>query len=270
MALNSLKVLIRGGGEQATAIAHRLHQSHFRVVLAETPHPEAVRREVAFCEAVYDREKTVEGVTARLINSPDDIFSVWQNGKIPLLIDPEAKVKTVLKPDVIIDATIAKKNLGNKKEDARLVIGMGVGFYAGRDVHAVIETNRGHNLGRVIREGEAEADTGIPGSIMGYTSERVLRAPQDGTLHSHHMIGDIVKAGETVAEVDGAPMKAVLGGVIRGLLRHGTQVHKGMKSGDIDPRGIKEHCFTISDKGRALGGAALEAILAEFNVNTQA
>ncbi len=267
MSLASLKILVRGAGEQATAIAHRLHQCHFRVVLTETSRPEAVRREVAFSEAVHDKEKTVEGVTARLVNSPDDVFGTWQNVEIPLLIDPEAKVKTVLKPDVIIDATIAKKNLGNKMDDARLVIGLGVGFHAGRDVDVVIETNRGHNLGRVIRHGEAEADTRIPGSIMGYTEERVLRAPQDGVLNTHYAIGDIVKSGDVVAEISGAPIKTVIGGVVRGLLRNGTTVHKGMKCGDVDPRGIKEYCFTISDKGRALGGGVLEAILAEFNTH---
>ncbi|MDD4635299.1 MAG: selenium-dependent molybdenum cofactor biosynthesis protein YqeB [Dehalococcoidales bacterium] len=266
MSLSSLKVLVRGGGEQATAVAHRLHQGHFRVVIVEAPHPEAVRREVAFCEAIYDKEKTVEGVTARFIGSADDIFGMWEKDIIPLMADPEAKVKTVLKPDVIIDATIAKRNLGNKMSDARLVIGLGVGFTAGRDVHVVIETKRGHNLGRVIRLGEAAPDTGIPGEIMGYSAERVLRAPQAGIFTTSHSIGDIVKAGDIIAEVDGMPINAVIGGVIRGLLRNGTTVPKGMKSGDIDPRGVKEYCTTISEKGRAIAGGVLEAILAEFNV----
>ncbi len=266
MALNSLKVLIRGGGEQATAVAHRLHRSRFRVVIVETSHPEAVRREVAFCEAIYDKEKTVEGVTARLIDSADDIFGMWEKNIIPLMIDPEAKVKEALKPDVIIDATIAKRNLGNKTSDARLVIGLGVGFIAGQDVHVIIETKRGHNLGRVIRSGQAEPDTGIPGNIMGYTAERVLRAPQAGVFTTSHSIGDIVKAGDTIAEVDGMPINTVIGGVIRGLLRNGTTVPKGMKSGDVDPRGEKEYCVTISEKGRAIAGGVLEAILAEFNV----
>ncbi|MDD2251576.1 MAG: selenium-dependent molybdenum cofactor biosynthesis protein YqeB [Dehalococcoidales bacterium] len=266
MSLNSLKVLIRGGGEQATAVAHRLHRSHFRVVIVETSNPEAVRREVAFSEAVHEKEKTVEGVTARLIDSADDIFDMWQDNIIPVMVDPEARVKAVLKPDVVVDATIAKRNLGNKMSDARLVIGLGVGFTAGRDVHAVIETKRGHNLGRVIRIGEAEADTGIPGNIMGYTAERVLRAPQAGVFTTSHSIGDIVQVGDVIAEVDGMPIKTVIGGVIRGLLRSGIEVPKGMKSGDVDPRGMKEYCVTISEKGRAIAGGVLEAILAEFNV----
>jgi len=266
MSLSSIKILVRGAGEQATAVAHRLYRSHFRVVLTETSHPEAVRREVAFCEAVHDGQKTVEGVTARLIGSANDIFGIWQKNDIPLLVDPEARVKGILKPDVIIDATIAKRNLGNSPEDARLVIGLGVGFVAGRDVHAIIETNRGHNLGRVIRQGEAEADTGVPGSIMGYSAERVLRAPKEGIFSSDRVIGELVQAGDTVAEVDGMALKASISGVIRGLLRPGTRVQKGTKSGDVDPRGNREYCFTISDKGRAIAGAVLEAILAEFNL----
>jgi len=265
MSLSSLKIMVRGGGEQATAVAHRLFQCNFRVLITETDHPEAVRREVAFCEAVYDGAKTVEGVTAQLINSTDDIFGMWQNNKIPLLIDPEARVKSVLKPDVIIDATIAKRNLGNTPNDARLVIGLGVGFTAGKDVHVVIETKRGHNLGRLIRQGEAAPDTGVPGEIMGYSIERVLRAPNDGLLNTHCKLGDIVQAGDEVADVDGTPVAAVIGGIVRGLLRDGTRVHKGMKSGDIDPRGVREYVYTISEKGRSIAGGTVEAILAEFN-----
>jgi len=265
MSLSSLKIMVRGGGEQATAVAHRLFGCNFRVLITETDHPEAVRREVAFCEAVYDGAKTVEGVTAQLIHSTDDIFGMWQNNKIPLLIDPEARVKTVLKPDVIVDATIAKRNLGNTQNDARLVVGLGVGFTAGKDVHVVIETKRGHNLGRLIRQGEAAPDTGIPGEIMGYSVERVLRAPIDGILNTRSKLGDIVEAGYEVADVDGTPVTAVIGGVVRGLLRDGTRVHKGMKSGDIDPRGVREYVYTISEKGRSIAGGVVEAILAEFN-----
>ncbi len=265
MDLSNLKILVRGAGEMATAVTCRLYQSHLRSAMTETSHPEAVRREVAFCEAVYDREKTVESVTARLIGSPDEIFTTWGSGQIPLIIDPDAAIKTVLKPDVIIDATIAKRNLGNSMSDARLVIGLGVGFSAGRDVHVVVETNRGHNLGRLIREGQAEPDTGVPGVIMGYSAERVLRSPKDGIFSSEYSIGDSIKAGDKVAEVDGTAIHAAINGIIRGLLRNGTRVHRGMKSGDIDPRGKREYCFTISDKGRAIGGAVLEAILSEFN-----
>ncbi len=265
MSLNSLKVLIRGGGEQASAVAHRLHQSNFRVVITEAPNPEAVRREVSFCEAVHEQEKTVEGVTARLVDSVDEIFAMRNKNIIPLMIDPEAKVKNTWKPDVIIDATMAKRNLGNSMSDARLVIGLGVGFSAGQNVHVVVETNRGHNLGRVIRTGAAEPDTGIPGEIMGYKAERVLRSPKAGVFITKHSIGDMVSAGDTIAEVDGAPINAAIAGVIRGLLRSGVTVPKGMKCGDVDPRGEKGNCISISDKGRAIGGGVLEAILAEFN-----
>lgn len=265
MKLSELVVLIKGGGEQASGVAHRLACSHFKVCITEMPNPQAVRRGVAFCEAVYDGEKEIEGVAAKLIASPDDIFQVWKEGKAPLLIDPETKVKDILKPDVLVDAILAKKNLGTRISDASLVIGLGPGFQTGKDVHIVIETNRGHNLGRVILQGEAEANTGIPGVIAGVSAERVFRAPKDGRFSTTKKIGDHVKAGETVAFVDKAPVKAQVSGVIRGFLRDGTEVHKGMKSGDIDPRGIEEHCFTISDKARAIAGGVLEAILCHFN-----
>jgi xanthine dehydrogenase accessory factor len=233
--------------------------------MLEIAQPQAVRRAVSFCEAVYDGEKTVEGVSAVLISSPNDIQAVWNNGKIPLLIDPEAKTRDFLKPDVLIDAIIAKINIGTRKSDAPFVIGMGVGFNAGVDVHAVIETNRGHNLGRVIYGGQAEPDTGTPGVIAGESSRRVFRAPVNGSFETNRNIGDLIKAGDFIASVNGKAIEASIGGVIRGLLRHGTQVHTGMKAGDVDPRGIKECCFTVSDKASAIGGGVLEAILARFN-----
>ncbi len=265
MSQKELRVLVRGAGELASAVAHRLSRCHFRLVMTEVAQPQAVRRQVAFCEAVYDGEKEVEGITARLISSPDEIDRAWQEGRLPLLVDPEAKVKAVLKPDVLVDAIIAKKNLGTRMTDAPLVIGLGIGFYAGRDVHVVIETNRGHNLGRVIPEGEAEPDTGVPGVIAGFSWERVLRAPRAGGFSTVKEIGDLVDAGDVVALVDGAPVAARIGGVVRGLLRDGTRVHQGMKAGDVDPRGIKEYCYTISDKGRAIAGGVLEAVLSRFN-----
>ena len=178
--LNDLVILVRGAGEMATGVAHRLASCHFKVCMTETSNPQAVRREVAFSEAIFDSEKEVEGITAKRVESADHIPEVWKEGKIPILIDPDAKVKDFLKPDVLIDATLAKKNLGTEITDALLVIGLGPGFHAGKDVHLVIETNRGHNLGRIISNGEAEPNTGIPGSIAGYTEERVIRAPKDG------------------------------------------------------------------------------------------
>jgi len=265
LPIDKLIVLIKGGGELASGVAHRLSQCHFKVCMTEIPQPQAIRREVTFCEAVYDGEKEVEGVVARLISSPEEIFPVWQEGKLPLLIDPDAKVKDILKPDVLVDAIIAKKNLGTKISDAPLVIGLGVGFQAGKDVHAVIETNRGHNLGKVILQGEAEPDTGIPGTVGGFSAERVLRAPKAGRFTTDKKIGDFAQQGEAVASVGGAPVEALIGGVIRGLLRDGTEVYEEMKVGDVDPRGIQEYCYTISDKARAIAGGVLEVILSHFN-----
>ncbi|MBW1852034.1 MAG: EF2563 family selenium-dependent molybdenum hydroxylase system protein, partial [Deltaproteobacteria bacterium] len=163
------------------------------------------------------------------------------------------------------DAILAKKNLGTKITDAPLVIGLGPGFYAGRDVHLVVETNRGHNLGSVLHEGEAEKNTGIPGVIAGYGAERVFRGPKEGRLKVLKNIGDFIEAGEVVAEVDGMPVKAQVSGIVRGMLRDGTSVWKGMKAGDIDPRGEKEYCYTISEKARAIAGAVLECILSHYN-----
>ncbi|MBN1545453.1 MAG: EF2563 family selenium-dependent molybdenum hydroxylase system protein [Syntrophaceae bacterium] len=254
-------VLIRGAGEQATGVAHRLFKAGFKLCFTEIAEPLAVRREVSFCEAVYDGEKTVEGVTAKKIDNQTEIAQVWQEGKIPLLVDPENRTLKILKPHVLIDAILAKYNVGTAITDAPLVIGLGPGFTAGKDVHIVIETNRGHDLGRVIFEGEAEPNTGVPGVIAGYGIERVLRASADGIFHNVRAIGDQVEAGDVIAEVEGKPVKTVIAGVVRGLLREGIQVTEGLKAGDVDSRANRQACFTISDKARALGGAALEGIL---------
>lgn len=265
MDLTDLKICIRGGGELASAVAHRLYKCNFKVLLTETANPQAVRRQVAFCEAVHHGSKEVEGVLARLVSSPDEIETTWRDGNIPLMVDPETRVKAIIKPDVLIDAIIAKENTGVNITDAPLVIGLGIGFYAGRDVHIVIETNRGHNLGRVISSGEAEADTGTPGIIGGYSRERVFRAPEAGQFKTSRAIGELIKAGDIVAMVGDSPVKVEIDGIIRGLLSDGTNVYKGMKAGDVDPRGKKEYCYTISDKGRAIAGGVLEAILSFFN-----
>ncbi|MGB9628449.1 MAG: selenium-dependent molybdenum cofactor biosynthesis protein YqeB [Thermodesulfobacteriota bacterium] len=264
--INELIILIRGAGEMASGVAHRLYRSHFKLCMLEISKPLAVRREVSFCEAVYDGEKEVEGVKAERISSPEEIPSIWGMGKIPLLIDPDGKrTRNYLHPDIVIDGIMAKKNLGTKIDDALLVIGLGPGFNAGKDVHIVIETNRGHNLGRMILKGEAEPDTGIPGDIGGYTIERLLRTMKKGFFHSEKKIGDRVSKGTVVGVVDDFPVIAKISGVLRGLLRDGVEVKKGMKVGDIDPRGKRENCFTISDKARAIGGGVLEAILYWFN-----
>jgi len=264
--IEELTVLIRGAGEMASGVAHRLYQSHFKLCMLEISNPLAVRREVSFCEAIYEGEKEVEGIRAKLISKPNQIYETWKDGKIPILIDPDAVGSiNFLKPDVLIDAIMAKKNLGTKISDAPLVIGLGPGFRAGKDVHIVIETNRGHNLGKVILNGSAEPDTGIPGEIGGYTTERVLRTMKRGIFRPQKSIGERVNKGTVVAVVDDYPVIAEISGVIRGLLREGIEVKKGMKVGDIDPRGKVEFCFTISDKARAIGGGVLEAILYWFN-----
>jgi xanthine dehydrogenase accessory factor len=263
--LNALVILVRGAGEIATGVAHRLVSCHFKVCMTETVNPQAVRREVAFSEAIFDHEKEVEGITAKRIESPHHIFQVWKDGKIPVLIDPEAKVKDFLKPDVVIDATLVKKNVGTKITDAVLVIGLGPGFHAGRDVHLVIETNRGHDLGRILTSGEAEPNTGIPGSIAGYTEERVIRAPTSGSFKALKEIGDGVRANERVGMVGNEAVHSRIAGVLRGLLRDGTEVWKGMKLGDVDPRGNKAHCYTVSDKARTISGGVLQAVLEHFN-----
>lgn len=264
--LSDLIILIRGAGEMASGVAHRLFRSHFKICMTEVLHPLAVRREVSFCEAIYDGEKVVEGVVAKRIHTPQEIDSVWKKGHIPVLIDPEAKeTRKFLNPDIVVDAIMAKRNLGTRREDAPLVIGLGPGFTAGKDVHLVIETNRGHNLGRVIFQGEAEPDTGIPGEIGGYTVERLLRTMKKGIFHPQKAIGDAVTKGTVVAVVDDYPVIAQISGIVRGLLREGIEAKKGMKVGDIDPRAKKEWCYLISEKARAIGGGVLEAILYWFN-----
>ena len=263
--MEKLTILIKGAGEMATGVAHRLFRSGFRICLTEIAEPLAVRRAVSFCEAVFEREKEVEGVKASLVGTEEGVRLAWAEGRLPLIVDPAANIRRFLKPDVVVDAILAKENLGTRTGDAPLVIGLGPGFRAGEDVHVVVETNRGHNLGRVIEKGEAEPNTGVPGNIGGYTWERVLRAPAAGIFRAKKKIGDAVQAGETVAEVDGVPVKAGISGVLRGILRDGIRVAEKMKAGDIDPRGTRENCFTISDKARAIAGGALEAILRKYN-----
>jgi xanthine dehydrogenase accessory factor len=262
--IRQTKVLIRGAGEQATGVAYRLHKSGFRVCMTEIAEPQAVRRTVSFCEAVYDGVKTVEEVTAVRITKPADISAEWEKKNIPLIIDPGNEVRTLLKPHVIVDAVLTKRNIGTEISDAPLVLGLGPGFIASLDVHVVIETNRGHDLGRLIFRGQAEPNTGVPGVIGGYGIERVLRTPRSGVFYIMKDIGDSVKAGDVVANVEGMPIQARIDGVIRGLLRDGIVVPEDFKAGDIDPRGNRDACFTISDKARALGGAVLEAILSQL------
>jgi len=266
MKLNEWVVLIKGGGEVASGVAHKLYRSHFKVCLTEVSLPIAVSRGVAFCEAVYDGEKEVGGVIARLVGSEEEITETWREGKLPILVDPQAKVRGWLQPDIIVDAIMYKKNLGTGIEDAPLVIGLGPGFCAGKDTHVVIETNNTENLGRVILDGEAEPHTGIPLEVGGFTGERVLFSSGEGTFHAVKEMGDLVNAGEIVAWVGSEPMVAKISGVLRALLRDGLEVKKQTELGEVDPRGERELCYIIRPRMRAIAGGVLEAILMHFNI----
>lgn len=254
-------ILIKGAGDIATGIAVRLKNSGMQVVMTEIAIPTTVRRSVAFSRAVYEGSAVVENITAGLVLDFAQIPAVLQRDEIPVLIDPRCEVLKSIHFDAVVDSILAKKNLSTDPTQAPVVIGVGPGFSVPRDCHCVIETQRGHDLGRCIYQGCAAKNTGIPGEIGGYTVERLLRAPCDGIFHPILAIGDAVKAGQTVALVDDQPVTAQIDGIVRGLLQDNVPVKAGMKSGDIDPRGCYEHCFTVSDKARAVGGGVLEAIL---------
>lgn len=259
--LEDILVVIKGGGDLATGVAHRLHRAGMQIVVTELAQPTVIRRAVALASAVYEWQVEVEGLVAQLVESDQEIRVALAGGQVPVIVDPRADVISRLHPTVVVDAIMAKRNTGTRIIVAPIVIGLGPGFTAGVDVHAVIETNRGHNLGRVILSGSAEPHTGVPGSTAGFTVERVLHAPCNGTFMGKRHIGDPVEAGEVVASVAGQPVTAKISGVLRGLLADGLLVRGGTKVGDVDPRGVREHCFTISDKARAIGGGVLEAIL---------
>ena len=259
-------VLIRGAGDLASGIALRLFRSGFSVVTTDLPYPTAIRRTVAFSEAIVHGETKVEDVVARRVKTAQDALEMLKNGMIPVLADSDCTCREELNPAVVVDAILAKRNLGTAITDAPVVIGVGPGFTAGNDCHAVVETMRGHTLGRVIYEGSALPNTNIPGLIGGFAGERVLRAPADGIFRAAANIGDMVSEGDTVGFVSGEPMKCTISGVLRGLIADGTTVHKGMKSGDVDPRGEVGYCKTASDKALAIGGGVLEAILHLSNV----
>lgn len=299
----NLLIICRGAGDLATGIIHRLHRAGHRVIALETDYPAAIRRQVSFCEAVYDGSAAVEGVTARLVPALADaetdtetysgisdtpaahiasekwdrsaIEAVLEAGEVPLLIDPKGESIALLKPDIVVDAIIAKKNLGTTINMAPLVIGVGPGFTAGQDVHLVIESMRGHNLARIITDGMAKPNTGVPGNIAGFTSERVIHAPAAGYIHDVRKIGDIVQKGDEIARIypdkesyDNAlseyvPVNATITGIIRGLIREGYYFREGFKIADIDPRESElTNCFTISDKARSIAGSVLEAVSA--------
>ncbi len=268
-------IIVRGAGDLATGTIHRLRKSGFRLLVLETDHPAAIRRQVALSEAVYSGNACVEGVEAVRVENEQQMSEAWRNGKVPVMVDPEGKCIASLQPEVVVDAILAKRNLGTSRKMAPLTIALGPGFTAGEDVDVVIETKRGHNLGRVIREGCAYPNTGIPGIIGGYGAERVIHSPAAGILKNKSKIGDIVEKGQVIAVIEGTgeadgeiektEVRATLSGLLRGMIRDNYPVTKGFKIADIDPR--KEelaNCFTISDKARCIAGSVLEVICGEL------
>lgn len=263
--MNNL-VIVRGGGDLATGTIYKLKRCGFPVLVLETANPAAIRRTVAFSEAVFQGYQTVEGITCYLAVSLEEAGRFLQEGKLTMLVDPMGESIAELKPLAVVDAILAKKNLGTNREMAPITIGLGPGFTAGCDVDAVIETKRGHGLGMVLRNGSAAVNTGVPGVIGGYGRERVIYCPAEGTLRNMKKITDVVSKGDTIAVVETpqgtVPVEATLDGIVRGLIRDGYPVSRGFKIADIDPRiEEQENCFTISDKARCVAGGVLEAIL---------
>lgn len=263
-------IVVRGGGDLATGTIHRLWSAGLRVLVLEAEHPAAIRRQVSLCEAVYEGETTVEGLRAVRVESLEAAEAVWAENAVPVLVDPKGSCLKQARPAVLIDAIIAKKNLGTTREMAPLTIALGPGFVAGRDVDVVVETKRGHKLGRIIREGAAAPNSGVPGIIGGYGAERVIHAPEAGIFRNRHAIADLVTAGETIAVIempDGntVPVTTQIDGILRGLLRDGYPVTRGFKVADVDPRRSElENCFLISDKARCIAGSVLELVTAQL------
>ena len=251
--------VIRGGGDIATGTCNRLFHSGFKVVVLEISKPTVIRRKVSAASAVYDGECMVEQVAYKYAETVRSIDEIHQDGCVPVLVDPPMDSVKILKPDLIVDATLAKRNLGLSKDLAPYVIALGPGFEATQDCHAVIETSRGHDLGRLIYKGTAKANTGIPGDIEGYREERIIRAPESGYVTALSEIGDLVEKGQCIGYVNKAQIRAEVTGVIRGFIHPTVEVVEHMKIGDVDPRGNVDACYSISDKARALGGSVLEA-----------
>lgn len=263
-------IIVRGGGDLATGTIHRLWSAGLRVLVMEAEHPAAIRRQVSLCEAVYEGETTVEGLRAVHIAALAEAETVWASGAVPVFVDPKGESIAAAKPAVVVDAILAKRNLGTTREMAPLTIALGPGFVAGQDVDVVVETKRGHKLGRIITEGPAAPNSGVPGIIGGYGAERVIHAPAAGVFRDVHAIADLVEAGETIANIeteDGAlvPVTTQISGILRGILRDGYPVPKGFKVADVDPRQSElENCFLISDKARCIAGSVLELVAAQL------
>jgi xanthine dehydrogenase accessory factor len=259
-------VLIRGGGDLATGVAARLHRAGFAVLVTELPQPLVLRRTVALAEAVFRGETSVEDLIGRRVGSPARAREEALSGIIPVLIDPECDSCEELRPVALVDARMRKQPNELGRGVARLVVGLGPGFVADGDCHAVIETKRGHRLGRVLWVGSAEADTRIPEAVGGHAARRVLRAPVEGVVEAHHEIGTRLNEGQAVARVGGVEVRAPFDGVLRGLIHPGLSVPAGTKIGDVDPRGDMTYCWEISDKALAVGGGVLEALLAQRDI----
>jgi xanthine dehydrogenase accessory factor len=261
IAYSQWTVVVKGGGDLGTGVIYRLHRAGFWVLVTDLPRPLSIRRAVALASAVYEGSVEIEGMIGRRVEQDSEIRTAWQKGEIPVLIDPEAMVVSRMRPTVLVDSVMAKENTGTVIDDAPVVVALGPGFTAGMDCHAVIETQRGHYLGRAIYNGGAAPDSRLPGATQGVTSKRVLRASRAGQFQTVCQIGDQVHAGQVLAYVGGEPVRAGIDGVVRGLLAEGLDVEAGLKLGDIDPRGESEYCFRISDKALAVGGGVLEAVL---------
>ncbi|HVB72351.1 MAG TPA: selenium-dependent molybdenum cofactor biosynthesis protein YqeB [Ktedonobacteraceae bacterium] len=263
--MSDILIAVKGAGDLATGVIHRLTRAGFKVMATELAQPTVLRRTVAFAEAIALGQITVEDITACRASTRDEVEQAFARGEVPVVIDAGGTFFKAMHPTVLVEATLSKRNRGITIKDAPIVIALGPGYEARKDVHAVIETNRGHNLGRVYLQGCAEPNTGVPGMIGGYAGERLLRAPCAGVLYGLRLIGEQVQTGEAVAIVkDGehsSPLTAAIPGILRGLVRDGLPVHAGMKVGDIDPRATRAHCFTISDKSRAVAGGVLEAVM---------
>lgn len=256
------RVIVRGGGDIASGTIQKLHRAGFQVLVLEIDTPTTIRRRVAFSEAVYDGSTEVEGVKAVLASSEEEIQEAWYQGNIPLVVDPKGEFIDKIKPSALVDAILAKRNLGTTKNMAPITIALGPGFKAGIDANIVIETMRGHDLGRLIFEGYAERNTGSPGVIGGYDIERVIYSPYEGVIKNLKEIGDLVESGEAIAVIDGREVKTIIPGVLRGIIRNGFNVSVGLKIADVDPRFDQvKNCITISDKSRTIGGGVLEGIL---------
>lgn len=254
-------IIVRGGGDIATGTIYRLNQAGYKVIVLEIAQPTVIRHTVSAAQCIFSEKTEVEGMEAVLVNASDEALALAEKGIIPVMIDPDGAMIKKLHPYIVIDAILAKKNIGTRIDMAPVVIGLGPGFSAGRDVHAVIETMRGHYLGRVYYKGEAIPDTGVPGEIAGASSERIVRSPANGSFTPIRKIGDTVNKEEILGYVEGVPVRSPLKGVLRGLINQGVAVKERMKIGDIDPRDVRDHCWSISDKARAVAGGVLEAIL---------